>query len=177
MVHPYDCAGTDGTMLFHGVDNSVDGGDKHLTHLTQVVGSHLKPRNGGDKHLTYLTQVAGCHLNARSEQNVCVDDGKEDGVDNSVDSGDKHLTYLTQFENNDDLDGCNKHFTHVVKKNSESLMTDVTGHVTYLNFFGKMPFSKNVIIRLRVGGLKDDRNSINDGQKGNDDKNNGDTNN
>eukprot|EP00957_Ditylum_brightwellii_P066889 5076730-Ditylum_brightwellii.AAC.1 len=75
MVHPHNHAGTDGAMLFHGVEDSVDSGDKHLTHLTQVVG---------------------CHLNARSEQNVCVDDGKEDAVDNSVDSGDKHLTHLTQ---------------------------------------------------------------------------------
>jgi hypothetical protein len=58
-----------------GVDNSVD---------------------GGDKHLTYLTQVVGCCLKARNKQNVCVDDGKEDGVDNSVDGGDKNPTYLTQ---------------------------------------------------------------------------------
>eukprot|EP00957_Ditylum_brightwellii_P017491 1317897-Ditylum_brightwellii.AAC.1 len=75
MVHPHNHAGTDGTMLFHGVDKSVDGGDKHLTHLTQAVG---------------------CCLKAKSEQSACVDDGKEDGVDYSVDSGDKYLTHLTQ---------------------------------------------------------------------------------
>ena len=37
MVHPHDSARTDGTMLFHGGDNSVDSGDKHLTHLLQAV--------------------------------------------------------------------------------------------------------------------------------------------
>eukprot|EP00957_Ditylum_brightwellii_P194588 14821919-Ditylum_brightwellii.AAC.1 len=61
MVHPCNCtlvgvddnnivcltphnnsAGSDGTMLFHGVDNSVDDGDKHLTHLTQAVDCYLK---------------------------------------------------------------------------------------------------------------------------------------
>ena len=37
MVRPHNCAGTDGTMLFHGVEDSADGGDNHLTHLTQAV--------------------------------------------------------------------------------------------------------------------------------------------
>eukprot|EP00957_Ditylum_brightwellii_P094246 7175966-Ditylum_brightwellii.AAC.1 len=37
-------AGADGIMLFHGVDDSVDGSDKHLTHLTQAVDCHLKMR-------------------------------------------------------------------------------------------------------------------------------------
>eukprot|EP00957_Ditylum_brightwellii_P076445 5810048-Ditylum_brightwellii.AAC.1 len=54
-------------MLFHGVNNSVDGGDKHLIHLSQVVV---------------------CCLKERSKQNKCVDSSKEDGVDNSVDDSD-----------------------------------------------------------------------------------------
>eukprot|EP00957_Ditylum_brightwellii_P062264 4724924-Ditylum_brightwellii.AAC.1 len=62
-------------MLFHAVDDSVDRGDKHLTHLTQAVG---------------------CHLKVKSKQNVCVDDNKEDSVDDSVDGGDKRLTHLTK---------------------------------------------------------------------------------
>eukprot|EP00957_Ditylum_brightwellii_P140135 10678490-Ditylum_brightwellii.AAC.1 len=61
MVHPHDHAGTDGTMMFHGVDNSVDGGDKQLTHLTKAVD---------------------CCLKERSEQNTCVDGDEEDSVDN-----------------------------------------------------------------------------------------------
>eukprot|EP00957_Ditylum_brightwellii_P014871 1121738-Ditylum_brightwellii.AAC.1 len=32
----------------------------------------------------------------RSKQNTCVDDVKEDVVDNGVDCGNKHLTHLTQ---------------------------------------------------------------------------------
>eukprot|EP00957_Ditylum_brightwellii_P047989 3644363-Ditylum_brightwellii.AAC.1 len=227
-------AGTNGTMLFHGVDDSVDSGDKNLTHLTQSVDCCLKCKfnwckkddecadghfNGclddcfdrcvghvndgkedgaddsvdsGDKHLTHFTQAVDCCL-MRMEGNACglnaiisrsvlfgsanstgtkeddecadghfngcvddcfdrcvghVNDCKEDGADDSVDSGDKHLTHLTQFENNDNLGGCDKHLTHVVKKNSESLISDVT----------------------------DDRDSIDSVQKDNDDKNNADTN-
>jgi hypothetical protein len=37
-------------------------------------------------------------------------------------------------------------------------------------FFGKMPISNNVILWLRGGGLKDDRGSIDNGQKDNDEK-------
>eukprot|EP00957_Ditylum_brightwellii_P013613 1027127-Ditylum_brightwellii.AAC.1 len=66
-------------MLFHGVDDSGEGGDKHLTHLSQVVD---------------------CCLIERSKQNTCVasykDNGVEDSVDNSDDNGVKHLTHLLQ---------------------------------------------------------------------------------
>eukprot|EP00957_Ditylum_brightwellii_P169586 12907886-Ditylum_brightwellii.AAC.1 len=48
-------------------------------------------------------------------------------ADDSVDSGDNHLTHFTQFEINDGVGGC-KNFTHIVKNNSESLRSDVTGH-------------------------------------------------
>eukprot|EP00957_Ditylum_brightwellii_P053588 4060356-Ditylum_brightwellii.AAC.1 len=64
MVHPHNCAGTDGTMLFHSVDDSADGGDKHLTHLSPAVD---------------------CCLEERSKQNKCVDGNKEDSDDNSDD--------------------------------------------------------------------------------------------
>eukprot|EP00957_Ditylum_brightwellii_P125356 9554354-Ditylum_brightwellii.AAC.1 len=82
MVHPHNCAGTDETMLLHGVDDSGDSGDKHLIHLSPAVG---------------------CYLKERSKQNTCVDGNKEDSVDNSVDGGDKHLTYLSQV-----VDSCLK---------------------------------------------------------------------
>eukprot|EP00957_Ditylum_brightwellii_P156872 11939666-Ditylum_brightwellii.AAC.1 len=65
MVHPHNCAGTDGTMLYHGVDNSVDSGDKHLTHLSQAVDYCLKER---------------------SKQNTHVDGNKDNSVDYSDDS-------------------------------------------------------------------------------------------
>eukprot|EP00957_Ditylum_brightwellii_P017338 1305597-Ditylum_brightwellii.AAC.1 len=65
MVHPHNCAGTGDTMPFLGVDNSGDSGDKHLTHLTQVVD---------------------CCLKERSKQNMRVDGDKEDSADESVDS-------------------------------------------------------------------------------------------
>eukprot|EP00957_Ditylum_brightwellii_P127531 9725417-Ditylum_brightwellii.AAC.1 len=37
-------AGTEGTMLFHGVDGSVNGDESHLTHLTQEVDFRVKER-------------------------------------------------------------------------------------------------------------------------------------
>eukprot|EP00957_Ditylum_brightwellii_P025652 1939441-Ditylum_brightwellii.AAC.1 len=63
--------------------------------------------NGTNKHLTHLSQAVDCCLTKRSDLNGCVNDGKE-GVDNSVDDsdddsddgGDTHLTHLTQIENN-----------------------------------------------------------------------------
>eukprot|EP00957_Ditylum_brightwellii_P146136 11126415-Ditylum_brightwellii.AAC.1 len=65
-------------MLFHGVDDSVDFGDKHLTHISPVVD---------------------CCLKKRSKQNMRVDGNKDNGVEdsdeNSVDGGDKHLTHLS----------------------------------------------------------------------------------
>eukprot|EP00957_Ditylum_brightwellii_P100895 7689910-Ditylum_brightwellii.AAC.1 len=33
---------TEGTMFFHGVDGSVDGGESHLTHLTHEVDCGVK---------------------------------------------------------------------------------------------------------------------------------------
>eukprot|EP00957_Ditylum_brightwellii_P197684 15060278-Ditylum_brightwellii.AAC.1 len=62
MVYPHNCAGTDGTMLLHGVDDSGDSGDKHLTHLSLVVDCCLKKRN---------------------KQNMRVDGNKDEGVDDS----------------------------------------------------------------------------------------------
>eukprot|EP00957_Ditylum_brightwellii_P105390 8034377-Ditylum_brightwellii.AAC.1 len=109
IVHSHSRAGTDGTMLFHGVDNSSDSGDKHITHLSQAVDCYLKKRskqnihvdgnkdNGvdnsvdnsvdsGDKHITHLSPWIDCCLMERSKQNKCVDGDKDNDVDNSVDN-------------------------------------------------------------------------------------------
>eukprot|EP00957_Ditylum_brightwellii_P163557 12453096-Ditylum_brightwellii.AAC.1 len=71
----------------------------------------------------------------RSKQNKHLACNKDDDVDSGDDDSDgganKHLTHLTQIKNN--------------------------GHVTHFRFFGKMPVSKNAILRLRGGGLKDDQ--------------------
>eukprot|EP00957_Ditylum_brightwellii_P179074 13641249-Ditylum_brightwellii.AAC.1 len=71
MVHVHDCVGTDGTVLFNGIDDGAGGADKHLTHLSQA---------------------AGCCMTERSEQHehlVCdVDDDVVDGVDDGVHDGD-----------------------------------------------------------------------------------------
>eukprot|EP00957_Ditylum_brightwellii_P101473 7733023-Ditylum_brightwellii.AAC.1 len=186
---------TEGTMLFHGVKDSADGGDKHLTHLTQAIDCHLtsrKEQHTGGPNTTKSRSVLyhgmkstdgkedydgvdecvdGCfdgHVDGHVD--CCV--GKEDGVEDNADGGDKHLTHLTHIESNDCVGGC-KNFTHIVKNNSESLISDVTDHVTHVNFFGMMPVSKNVSFWLRGGGdLKDDWETINNDQKDNDDKNN-----
>eukprot|EP00957_Ditylum_brightwellii_P009763 736190-Ditylum_brightwellii.AAC.1 len=67
MVHPHDHARTNGTVLFHSVDDSDDGADKHLTHLSPAVD---------------------CCLTERSEQNTHVVGNTDDGVDDSVDNSD-----------------------------------------------------------------------------------------
>eukprot|EP00957_Ditylum_brightwellii_P185697 14138532-Ditylum_brightwellii.AAC.1 len=99
----------------NGIDNSVDDSD-----------------DGANKHLTHLSQVDDCHLTWRSKQIKCVDGDKDYVVDDSDDNsdldGDKHLTHLTQVENNVDLGVCDRHLTHVVKNNLTSLISDVTGH-------------------------------------------------
>eukprot|EP00957_Ditylum_brightwellii_P118681 9052592-Ditylum_brightwellii.AAC.1 len=66
MVHPCNCVRTDGTVLFHGVDNSDEGADKHLTHLLQGVD---------------------CHLTERSKRNEHIIGDKDNGVDDDVDNG------------------------------------------------------------------------------------------
>eukprot|EP00957_Ditylum_brightwellii_P075871 5766207-Ditylum_brightwellii.AAC.1 len=82
MVHPHNCVRTDGRVLFHGVDNSDDSTDKHLTHLSQGVNCHLTERSKQNEH------IVGNKNN-----------GDDDGVDNSVgdsdDGADKHLTHLS----------------------------------------------------------------------------------
>eukprot|EP00957_Ditylum_brightwellii_P088575 6746642-Ditylum_brightwellii.AAC.1 len=81
-------------------------------------------------------------------------------TDDSVDCGDNHFTYLTQFESNDGVGDC-ENFKHTVKNNSESLRSDITGHV-----------SKSLILWLRGGGLKDDRKGSDNDQKDKEDKKN-----
>eukprot|EP00957_Ditylum_brightwellii_P174424 13280613-Ditylum_brightwellii.AAC.1 len=49
MVHTRNCVGTDGTVLFHGVGDGVDGADKHLTHLSQGVYYNLTQRSKQNK--------------------------------------------------------------------------------------------------------------------------------
>eukprot|EP00957_Ditylum_brightwellii_P033292 2522405-Ditylum_brightwellii.AAC.1 len=83
MVHPHNRVRTDGTSLFHGVDDSDDSTNKDLTHLLQVVDCHLTERSKQNEHII-------------GNKDDGVDDGVGNGVDNSVDdsddSADKHLT-------------------------------------------------------------------------------------
>eukprot|EP00957_Ditylum_brightwellii_P042866 3244553-Ditylum_brightwellii.AAC.1 len=72
-------SGTEGTMLFCGVDGIVDGGESHLTHLTHEVDCGAK--------------LNACGLNAMKSRSVLYDsvisnEGKEvgDGVDDCVDA-------------------------------------------------------------------------------------------
>eukprot|EP00957_Ditylum_brightwellii_P143237 10913236-Ditylum_brightwellii.AAC.2 len=69
--------------------------------------------DGTNKHLTHLSQADDCCLTERSDPNRCVIDGKK-GVDNSDydsdddsdDGGNMQLTHLTQVENNVNLGVC-----------------------------------------------------------------------
>eukprot|EP00957_Ditylum_brightwellii_P144954 11041127-Ditylum_brightwellii.AAC.1 len=58
--------------MFHGVDDSDDGANKHLTYLSLVVDCQLMERSNQNK------RVVG-------DKNDGVDDSVGDSVDNSVD--------------------------------------------------------------------------------------------
>eukprot|EP00957_Ditylum_brightwellii_P100537 7663734-Ditylum_brightwellii.AAC.1 len=51
MVHARNCVGTDGTVLFDGVDNGADGADKHLAHLSQAADCYRMERSKQNEHL------------------------------------------------------------------------------------------------------------------------------
>eukprot|EP00957_Ditylum_brightwellii_P045503 3449777-Ditylum_brightwellii.AAC.1 len=65
MAHARNRFRTAGTVLFHGIDNCVDGADKLFTHLSQA---------------------ANCCLTERSEQNEHVVCNKDNDVDNDIDN-------------------------------------------------------------------------------------------
>eukprot|EP00957_Ditylum_brightwellii_P073986 5622675-Ditylum_brightwellii.AAC.1 len=91
MVHAQDRVGTDGTVLFNGVDNGAYGADKHLTHISQAADCCRMERSKQNKHLV---------RNEDNDVDDGVDNGDNDSVDDGVDDGadgaDKYLTYLSQ---------------------------------------------------------------------------------
>eukprot|EP00957_Ditylum_brightwellii_P166720 12691290-Ditylum_brightwellii.AAC.1 len=72
-----------------GVDNSVDNSD-----------------DGTNKHLAHLSQAVDCSLMDRSKQNKCVVGNKDDGVDDSVGN-----SVDDSVDNSDD--GANKYLSHL----------------------------------------------------------------
>eukprot|EP00957_Ditylum_brightwellii_P076884 5843844-Ditylum_brightwellii.AAC.1 len=84
--------GIDCCLMERSKQNKCVDGDKDNVVDNSVGDSD----DGGDTHLTHLSQGIDCCLMERSKQNGCVDDNNEDGVDSSVDGGDKHLTHLSQ---------------------------------------------------------------------------------
>eukprot|EP00957_Ditylum_brightwellii_P024403 1842415-Ditylum_brightwellii.AAC.1 len=108
-------SGTERTMLFHGVDGSVNGGESHLTHLIHEVDYGVKQNVCGPNETKRRSVLFSAISNERKEigggdddcvddffnANVdsyvdcCVDVAKEDGVNGSVDGGESHLTYCT----------------------------------------------------------------------------------
>eukprot|EP00957_Ditylum_brightwellii_P008428 638495-Ditylum_brightwellii.AAC.1 len=83
MVHPPNHVRTDGTVLFHGVEDCDDSADKHLTHISQEVDCHLKERSKQNEHVV-------------DNKDNGVDNSADDGVDNSDDGANKHLIHLSQ---------------------------------------------------------------------------------
>eukprot|EP00957_Ditylum_brightwellii_P063122 4791557-Ditylum_brightwellii.AAC.1 len=82
MVHPHDCVGTDGTVLFHGVYNTDDERSKQNKHVVENKDDGVDDSvdnsiydcadisdDCANKHLTYLSQAVDCHLTERSKQN------------------------------------------------------------------------------------------------------------
>eukprot|EP00957_Ditylum_brightwellii_P055964 4241047-Ditylum_brightwellii.AAC.1 len=147
-------AGTEGTILFHG----VDGDESHLTHLTHevdcclmerkkqnaccecqdhAVPNVMKSRNdiydgvyGGESHLTHLTQEVDYCVMERKKQTACVpntSDRKEVdvGVDDHVDRlVDGCVDDSVAVAVEDGVYGC-------VNDGGESHLTDPTQEVDY----------------------------------------------
>eukprot|EP00957_Ditylum_brightwellii_P163053 12416210-Ditylum_brightwellii.AAC.1 len=97
MVHP-SARENDGV----DVDDGVDGGKSHLTHLTRRV--HCV--GGGERHVTKRSKLANCHLVNKDKKGRRIEFGEQDAstmkrevtmriVDNGVDGGDSHLTHGT----------------------------------------------------------------------------------
>eukprot|EP00957_Ditylum_brightwellii_P065747 4987534-Ditylum_brightwellii.AAC.1 len=112
---------TEGTMMFHSVKDSADGGDNHLKHLTQAADCCLKSRHEQvacgpnatkTRSVLYHSMKSTDAKDDDDGDNECVDGcfngcddgyvdcciGKEDGVEDSADGGDIHLKHLTYFE-------------------------------------------------------------------------------
>eukprot|EP00957_Ditylum_brightwellii_P123628 9425402-Ditylum_brightwellii.AAC.1 len=95
MVHPRNCVGAYGTLLFHCVDNSDDGADKHLTHLLQAVDCHLIWKSKQNEHVVG-NKDNGVVNGDDNGGDDSIDNGVDHGVDNGVDGANKHLTHLSQ---------------------------------------------------------------------------------
>eukprot|EP00957_Ditylum_brightwellii_P112255 8558907-Ditylum_brightwellii.AAC.1 len=91
MVHARDCVGTDGTVLFNGVDGVDDGADKHLTHLSQAAVCCRMERSKQNDHFY-------CNEDNDVDNGIenGVANGDNDSVDNGAEGADKHLTHLSQ---------------------------------------------------------------------------------
>eukprot|EP00957_Ditylum_brightwellii_P145120 11053406-Ditylum_brightwellii.AAC.1 len=151
MVHARDCVRTGGTVLFNGVDNGIDGADKHLVHLSQVADCCLANRNKQNKHLV-CNEDDDVDDGTVDGADDSVGNGDDDGVDNGADGADKHLTYLSQVadcclanrnqqnkhlvcnedddvDNGDDYgdDGADKHLTYLtqVKNNGNHDVSEI----------------------------------------------------
>eukprot|EP00957_Ditylum_brightwellii_P127989 9760672-Ditylum_brightwellii.AAC.1 len=71
-----------------GVDDGVDGADKHLTHLSQVFDCHLTLRIEGNEHVVGINDkdiVDGVDDGVEDVDDDSVEDGDDDGVDDSDD--------------------------------------------------------------------------------------------
>eukprot|EP00957_Ditylum_brightwellii_P035183 2667636-Ditylum_brightwellii.AAC.1 len=76
MVHAHNHVGTDGTVLFNGIDNGADGADKHLAHLSQAADCCRTEKSKQKEHLV---------CNEDNDVNDGVDNGDNDSVDNGDD--------------------------------------------------------------------------------------------
>eukprot|EP00957_Ditylum_brightwellii_P093049 7084755-Ditylum_brightwellii.AAC.1 len=81
--------------------------------------------DGANKYLTHLSQADDCHLMGRSKQIECVDGNEDNDVDNGVDDSDdganKHLTDLSQ------ADDC-----HLTERSKQTCMLLVTRMVVLM---------------------------------------------
>eukprot|EP00957_Ditylum_brightwellii_P033222 2517295-Ditylum_brightwellii.AAC.1 len=94
MVHARDRIGTDGTVLFNDDDDSVDGADKHLAHLSQAADCCLIERSEQNKHVV-CNEANDVDNGVDNNDNDSDGDGDDDGVDNGAEGADKHLEHFS----------------------------------------------------------------------------------
>eukprot|EP00957_Ditylum_brightwellii_P160078 12185786-Ditylum_brightwellii.AAC.1 len=79
MMHGRNCVQTDGTVFFNGVEDSADGAEKHLVHLSQVADCGRAKISKQNEHLV-SDEDDGVHYGNYDSE----DDSVSNGADNSA---------------------------------------------------------------------------------------------
>eukprot|EP00957_Ditylum_brightwellii_P105638 8054988-Ditylum_brightwellii.AAC.1 len=164
----------------YGVEDGVDGADKHTTHLSQEADCHLTQKSKQKKHVVGNKDNDvddgvdnavddGCDGGDDNIDDDDVKDGIEDGDDNSdlggddasVDDAEKHLKHLSKGADDNDVDddvdcGVDNSFEVHDDGGVEDGSNGVYKHLTYLSQGVDCQFTQRSKQKEYVVGNKDD---------------------